>query len=210
MRADTAIYNSILRLVAVDGGGPAGLEAVVTEMAVRGVHLDRRSYFLLLRAYGGDGDLSGAMNVMQRMLNDGATSRVYDASLCSLLLSVVPELMVACRSRSHGAPESSAFFPRPCCSFLLKAKLKGSSTWGGPQEDGIFQDQPATLSFFHVCTLFRQGSLQTASRSMRCWRRTPRRAAWKGRQRSMTPWRSAASLRTSAPSSLCFRYCPEP
>lgn len=81
VRADTAIYNSILRLVAADGGGPAGLEAVVTEMAVRGVHLDRRSYFLLLRAYGGDGDLSGAMNVMQRMLNDGATPRRYDASL---------------------------------------------------------------------------------------------------------------------------------
>ena len=110
VHADTAIYNSILRLVAADGGGPAGLEAVVTEMAVRGVHLDRRSYFLLLRAYGGDGDLSGAMNVMQRMLNDGATPRLYDASLCSLLLSVFPELMVACRSRSHGAPESSAFF----------------------------------------------------------------------------------------------------
>ena len=72
VRADTAIYNSILRLVAADGGGPTGLEAVVTEMGVRGVPLDRRSYFLLLRAYGGDGDLSGAMSVMQRMLQDGA------------------------------------------------------------------------------------------------------------------------------------------
>ena len=72
MRADTAIYNSILRLVAVDGGGPDALEAVVAEMQLRGVRLDRRTYFLLLRGYGATGELSCAMDVMRRMAHDGA------------------------------------------------------------------------------------------------------------------------------------------
>ncbi|BDA45785.1 probable pentatricopeptide repeat-containing protein At1g63330 at C-terminar half [Coccomyxa sp. Obi] len=71
VRADTAIYNSILRLVAADGGGPDALEAVVAEMRLRGVRLDRRTYFLLLRGYSATGDLSGASDVMRRMAHDG-------------------------------------------------------------------------------------------------------------------------------------------
>lgn len=71
MQADTAIYNSILRLAAAEGGGAGTLEDIVAEMKARGVPLDRRSYFLLLRAYGRDGNLSGAMNVLQRMAGDG-------------------------------------------------------------------------------------------------------------------------------------------
>ncbi|CAL8470633.1 g10175 [Coccomyxa elongata] len=71
VRADTAIYNSILRLVAADGGGPDALEAVVAEMRLRGVRLDRRTYFLLLRGYGATGELAGAMDVMRRMAHDG-------------------------------------------------------------------------------------------------------------------------------------------
>lgn len=82
MRADTAIYNSILRLVAADGGGPDALEAVAAEMRLRGVRLDRRTYFLLLRGYGATGELSGAMDVMRRMAHDGAWLTALTTLVC--------------------------------------------------------------------------------------------------------------------------------
>ena len=48
----------------------------------RRVRLDRRSYFLLLRAYGRGGDLLGAQQVLQRMARDGASLAAFKSRAC--------------------------------------------------------------------------------------------------------------------------------
>jgi hypothetical protein len=74
MQPDTAIYNSVLRLVAAEGEDPDALEEVVADMVAHGAAPDRRSYFLLLRGHTRAGDLFGAKRVMQRMATDGSPS----------------------------------------------------------------------------------------------------------------------------------------
>ena len=72
VQPDTAIYNSVMRQQAAAGLGPGALQATVADMEAHGQAPDRRSFFVLLRAFSREGDLAGAMHVMHRMAQLGA------------------------------------------------------------------------------------------------------------------------------------------
>lgn len=101
LQPDTAVYNSVLRLVAAEERfAPAALEEVMADMVSRGVRPDRRSYFLLLQAHARHADLDGAKRVLQRMARDGASASLSLSDmqmyiLCSLL--VRSPALVNCR-----------------------------------------------------------------------------------------------------------------
>ena len=72
VQPDTAICNSIMRQQAAAGLGPGALQDTLADMEARGLTPDRRSLFVLLRAFSREGDLAGAMHVMHRMAQLGA------------------------------------------------------------------------------------------------------------------------------------------
>ena len=74
MQPDTAIYNSVMRQQAAAGLGPGALKDIMADMEACGLTPDRRSFFVLLRAFSREGDLAGAMHVMRRMAQLGALS----------------------------------------------------------------------------------------------------------------------------------------
>lgn len=71
IESDTAIQNSVMRVAKQQGQSPAQLEAYLEQLRKLGLQPDEQTFNVLLRAYVAYGNLEGASDILERMVEDG-------------------------------------------------------------------------------------------------------------------------------------------